>query len=323
MAEQKVGRLAPSPTGAQHLGNARTFLIAWLSVRQAGGHLILRMEDIDSPRIKPWAAAQAIEDLRWLGLDWDESSDRPRGDRKYVQSERLAIYLAALEKLRASEAVYPCTCSRSDIEEAASAPHEISDGPIYGGTCCHRSASDAMRLDQHFAWRFRAIDEEVSFEDAVHGRLAANVRRDLGDFVVYKSDGSPAYQLSVVVDDHEMGITEIVRGDDLIPSTFRQLNLYRFFGWAAPRFGHVPLVIGPDGRRLAKRHGDTRLSHFRSVGVRAERIIGLLAHSLGWLPRADEISARELIDVADLTRIPKQPWVFDERSLAWLEQLST
>ena len=320
MAEKVVGRLAPSPTGAQHLGNARTFLIAWLSVRQQNGYLILRMEDIDSPRIKSWAAEQAVEDLNWLGLDWDESSEKPKGTQKYVQSERLDLYAQALEQLKESDAVYPCTCSRSDVQESASAPHELSDGPIYGRTCYHRSASDAGSLKQPFAWRFRAFDQDVSFKDGVHGLLTANVRKELGDFVVYKSDQSPAYQLSVVLDDHEMGITEVIRGDDLIPSTFRQLNLYQFFGWNPPRFLHAPLVVGLDGRRLAKRHGDTRLSHFRKIGVSPERIVGLLAFSLNWIDRPEEISPSELVGRADMEKIPLKQWVFDENHLRWLEK---
>lgn len=314
-----VGRLAPSPTGAQHLGNARTFLVAWLSIRAQQGHLLLRIEDIDSPRIKPWAVDQAIEDLQWLGLDWDEGPDKPLGDRKYIQSERLSLYSHALEELKSKTRIYPCICSRTDVLEAASAPHEMSDGPVYGGTCRSRPVEEASRLDSSFAWRFKSKNEVVSFEDGFRGQLSTNVGEALGDFVVYKNNDSPAYQLSVVVDDHEMNVTEVLRGDDLIQSTFRQNALYDFWGWASPRFVHVPLVVGTDGRRLAKRHGDTRLSYFRDRGVCPERIIGLLAHSLGWLEHPVECEPRELIEKFDLKRIPPEPFVVGPEEVKWLE----
>lgn len=330
----EVGRLAPSPTGAQHLGNARTFLVAWASIRQKNGHLLLRIEDIDSPRIKNWAKDQALEDLLWLGLDWDEgpvlpssSNLVPRGEHQkpfiettgYVQSERLDRYQAILTELKGKAAVYPCICTRSDVEQSASAPHEISDGPVYGRTCYHLKVQDSQTLNQPFAWRFRTEDRVISFLDGIHGQQKANVSCELGDFVVYKNDNSPAYQLAVVVDDHDMKITEVVRGDDLIPSTFRQIALYEHLGWTPPRFIHVPLVVGTDGRRLAKRHGDTRLSHYREQGIRPERILGLLGYSLGWLATPAEISAAELIPLANLESIPRNPWVLDSSELNWLE----
>ena len=249
-----VGRLAPSPTGAQHVGNARTYLLAWLSIRSRSGRLILRIEDIDSPRVKAGAAQQAIDDLRWLGLDWDEGPDIGGANAPFVQTERIDSYREALARLQRDERVYPCTCTRTDIESAASAPHVEHEGPIYPGICANRSASDAAKLgDQPFAWRFRTTDQPYRFNDRVAGSQEANVRHALGDFVVGKMDGSPAYQLAVVCDDHAMGVTEVLRGNDLLPSTFRQLELYNAFGWTPPTFAHAPLVIGPDGRRLAKR----------------------------------------------------------------------
>jgi glutamyl-tRNA synthetase len=305
-----VGRLAPSPTGAQHVGNARTYLLAWLSIRSRGGRLILRMEDIDSPRIKPGAAQQGIDDLRWLGLDWDEGP--------YVQTERVERYLAALAQLKSAEQVYPCTCTRADVAAAASAPHVGQEGPRYPGTCSIRRVADAVELTkmgQPFAWRFRTSSVRHELHDLVAGLQTCNVNEELGDFVVYKSDGSPAYQLAVVVDDMAMGVTEVLRGDDLLPSAFRQLELYRFFHSQPPVFAHVPLVIGEDGRRLAKRHGDTRLSLLREKDVPVERLVGLLAWSAGLRPTKEPIAPRDLLADFSLGKLPKQPFVFTAEML--------
>lgn len=312
-----VGRLAPSPTGAQHVGNARTYLLAWLSLRSRGGTVLLRMEDIDSPRIKHGAAEQAIADLRWLGLDWDEGPDLGGPRAPYIQTKRLDFYERALDELKQAERVYPCTCSRSDIEAAASAPHVGQEGPIYPGSCAGNQVADQV---EGCAWRFRATDQVRELADRVAGVRRCNVAQDLGDFVVGKSDGTPAYQLAVVVDDHEMQVTEVLRGDDLLPSTFRQLELYDCLGWQPPAFAHVPLVVGPDGRRLAKRHGDTRLATLRAAGVPAARLVGLLAHSCGQMERPEASTAQELLASFDLARVPHGPWVFGETELQWLLQ---
>jgi glutamyl-tRNA synthetase len=301
-----VGRLAPSPTGAQHVGNARTYLIAWLSARSQGGRVLLRIEDIDSPRVKAGAMQAACDDLRWLGLDWD--------GEPVVQSERLPLCENALKRLRATESVYPCTCSRSDVERAASAPHQEHEGPIYLGTCAWRRASDVP--DRPHAWRMRVGSETIAFDDGFRGPTALNLHEIGGDFVVWKSAGTPAYQLAVVVDDAEQGVTEVIRGDDLVPSTPRQIALYRALGLEPPRFTHVPLVVGPDGRRLAKRHGDTRLAALRDAGVRAETLLGLLAWSSGWLERIEPISARDLLQRYRLQTIPRQPFVLTADLLA-------
>jgi glutamyl-tRNA synthetase len=314
-----VGRLAPSPTGAQHVGNARTYLLAWLSIRSQKGRVLLRVEDIDSPRVKRGAAQQALEDLTWLGLDWDEGPDVGGPHAPYVQTERMKLYEEALERLKEAERVYPCTCTRSDVEAAASAPHAGQEGPVYPGTCSGRLAVDAAQLaGQKFAWRLRTSDTTRHLNDLVSGHQWLNVAADLGDFVVAKSEGAPAYQLAVVVDDHAMGVTEVLRGDDLLASAFRQLELYAFFGWPAPAFAHVPLVVGPDGRRLAKRHGDTRLAALRSRGVKAERLVGLLAWSGGLIERMEAVSARELLPCFDLKRVRSEKWVFTEKHLSWL-----
>jgi glutamyl-tRNA synthetase len=309
-----IGRLAPSPTGAQHVGNARTYLIAWLSARHAGGRVALRIEDIDSPRIKAGAAEQACDDLRWLGMDWE-------GD-PITQTHRLEVYRAALAELQKQDQVYPCTCTRGDVERAASAPHQDHEGPVYPGTCGRQRAADAAKLrDRSYCWRFRVPPTAPAFDDGFRGPTHIDLRAIGGDFVVWKApqDGSgatPAYQLAVVVDDAAQGITEVIRGDDLVPSTPRQLLLYQALGLTAPRFFHVPLVVGPDGRRLAKRHGDTRLSALRQAGVRAEALLGLLAWSCGWLERIEPITARELVPLFRLNAIPPQPWVLTPELLA-------
>ncbi len=305
-----VGRLAPSPTGAQHVGNARTYLLAWLSIRSRGGRLIVRIEDIDSPRVKPGAAQQALDDLRWLGLDWDEGPDVGGPQAPYVQTERMARYRAALETLLAAEQVYPCTCTRGDIESASSAPHLGLEGPVYPRTCFTRRVVDAPLLKQPYGWRFRTHDEPRTFIDRCGGEQSARLASQWGDFIVSKMDGAPAYQLAVVVDDHEMGVTEALRGDDLLPSAFRQQALYECLAWQPPQFAHVPLVVGPDRRRLAKRHGDTRLSVLRAAGASAARLVGLLAHSCGLIDRSEPVMPHELLGSFDLSKIPRQPWVF-------------
>jgi glutamyl-tRNA synthetase len=251
--------------------------------------------------VKPGAADLILEDLRWLGLDWD--------GEPVVQSRRVDRYEQALQRLREKELVYPCTCSRSDIAEAASAPHAGHESPAYPGTCAHRRATDAEELgDQPFAWRFR-VDHSPAFLDGYRGPIHVPAEALGGDFVVWKSAGTPAYQLAVVVDDADMEITEVVRGDDLIPSTPRQLLLYEALGFAPPQFVHVPLVVGPDGRRLAKRHGDTRLASLRAAGVRPEALAGLLAWSCGWLDRQEKVTVRDLISRFRLESVPPQPCV--------------
>lgn len=307
MSKPYAGRLAPSPTGAQHVGNARTYLIAWLAARSRGGRIVLRLEDIDSPRIKSWAVEQTYEDLRWLGLDWDEGP--------IVQTTRIHHYEEAIRQLQANELVYPCTCTRADIEAAASAPHVEHEGPAYPGTCAGRRVADAADLGlRPFAWRFR-VHHSPSFIDGFRGLIDVDLCQAGGDFVVWKSTGTPAYQLAVVVDDAAMNVTEVIRGDDLITSTPRQLLLYAALRQTPPSFTHVPLVVGPDGRRLAKRHGDTRLSSLRAARVRSESLVGLLAWSCGWLQDIQPVTPKQLIPRFRLESIPREPFVLDNKLL--------
>ncbi len=303
------GRLAPSPTGALHLGNARTFLLAWLSVREQGGRVVLRVEDLDGPRVKSGAAAAAIDDLRWMGLDWDEGPDCGGPHAPYIQTERAARYNDEIERLRVQRLIYPCVCSRSDIFGAASAPHPGEEGPRYPGTCRGRfDSADAARTvaGRDPALRFVVPAGPVDFDDQSLGRLSIDVAAQVGDFVVRKGNGTAAYQLAVAVDDAAMQITEVVRGDDLIASTPRQILLYRALGQAPPAFRHVPLVVGRDGLRLAKRHGDTRIASFRRRGVRPERFVGVLAQWCGLKPAGAECMPPDLVRGFDWNGVPSE-----------------
>ena len=270
----RITRLAPSPTGALHLGNARTFLINWLLARQNGWRIILRIEDLDGPRNKRGAAELAIQDLQWLGIDWDEGPIR--------QSSRLDNYRAAVEKLLRSGAAYPCVCTRKEVDAAASAPHADDGASVYPGTCRGKFKSlEEARASRarEAAVRFNTQNATVDFADIFCGPRHFDVEHQLGDFVIAKGDATPAYQLAVVVDDADMNVTDVVRGDDLIDSTPRQILLYRALGLVnrIPSYTHLPLVVGADGRRLAKRHGDTRVSTYRQAGVPAGKFLALLA----------------------------------------------
>ncbi len=279
------GRYAPSPTGDLHLGNASTALLAWLSVRARGGAFVIRMEDLDGPRVVPGAAERILEDLAWLGLDWDEGPDVGGPGAPYEQSLRTSLYRDAFERLRVEGRVYPCFCSRKDIASAASAPQEPGDEVRYPGFCRALDPAEAARRIESgraHAWRFRVEGKDApTFDDLVRGRCDGVAP---GDFVVRRADGTPAYQLAVVVDDAAMAITEVVRGDDLLPSAARQLLLYRALGLDPPAFGHVPLLLGPDGVRLSKRHAGTAIRELREAGLAAERIVGRLAQLLGLRP---------------------------------------
>lgn len=312
---QPIGRLAPSPTGAQHLGNARTFLIAWSVIRRAGGTLLLRIEDLESPRRKPWATQQLVEDLRWLGIDWDHGPGSESFPIPLVQSERLPRYEQVLEQLIESGHLYPCTCTRRDVELASDAPHEQTpDGNVYPGTCRDRSVVEANQLlaeGRPFAWRFRLAGRRDRFVDLFSGQHSADPAKQLGDFPVARSPGPPAYQLAVVVDDHDAGVDLVVRGDDLLWSTYRQRAIYQALDWQPPAaWLHPPLVVGPDGRRLAKRHGDTRLATLRQAGITPEQIIGWLAAASGWIDRYRPLAARELLEIDLLASTVSGPIVF-------------
>ena len=294
-------------------------MIAWLRARSQGGRLLFRMEDLDHPRDKPGAATSAVEDLRWLGFDWDGEC--------VVQSKRRATYRSAIAFLHGRGLAYPCVCTRRDVESAQSAPHD-GEQLFYPGTCRGRFATwaEAVAFRGEGAappcWRLAASlcgDTTVSFDDAFAGRVVQDVAKVLGDFPLARDEDGAGYTLACVVDDILSGVTEVVRGDDLLAATPSQLLLaHALLPWlsetagrqdvAIPTFCHVPLVVGPDGRRLAKRHGDTRIAAYRAAGVRPEAIIGMLAASCGWAEPGEETSLASLLPRFDLSTIPRTPF---------------
>jgi len=317
-----VSRLAPSPTGALHLGNIRTFLWAWLSARAQNGRVIMRVEDLDSPRVKPGVTEKMLDDLKWLGFDWDEGPDG------CVQTQRRAYYLQIHEQLRACGAIYPCICTRGDIAAAQSAPHEgdaDSEGELrYPGICRGKFADEASAIaasptGRAPAWRLKVEPGRIEYTDLLSGPHAIDVHGTIGDFIVAKGPDNPAYQLAVVADDIAMNVTEVVRGDDLISSTGRQILLYRLLGAPIPKFGHVPLVVGPDGKRLAKRHGDARIASFRAAGIPPSHIIATLARWSG-LHCGPAAMPRDLLPLWSWSNVLRDRVVLTPEKLAELEQ---
>ena len=287
-----VGRFAPSPSGRMHLGNVFTALMAWLSVRSQNGRMLLRIEDLDPDRSKPEYIDFLRRDLEWLGLDWDEEMP--------LQSTRNDIYQTYFDRLD----TYPCYCSRSELH-TASAPH-ASDGKwIYAGTCRNLTPEERAAKGRTPAWRVRVPEETVRFTDGVFGKYTENLATDCGDFILRRSDGVFAYQLAVVCDDALGGVTEVVRGCDLLSSTPRQLWLYRQLGFTTPRFFHVPLLIAADGKRLSKRERSLDMAHLRQR-CRPEEILGELAFASGITAKNEPVSARELVPLFSFDRLPRE-----------------
>lgn len=304
----RVSRLAPSPTGALHLGNARTFLINWALARQAGWRLIMRIEDLDGPRVKTGATEAMLDTLTWLGLDYDGAP--------LQQSDDLAPYIATMHDLASRGHVYPCRLTRSEIERAASAPHGDEHDRHYPAELRPETPPREF-IDDDANYRLIVHDETLVIDDAVAGRYEHNVARTVGDFVLWTRRGTPGYQLAVVVDDARQGVTDVVRGDDLLSSAARQTLVYRALGHEPPRWWHLPLVLGPDGLRLAKRHGDTRVATYRAAGVPVERVVGLLANWCG-LGERRPMTTPDFRDAFDLTRLSPDPVTFTEDDHAWL-----
>ncbi len=300
----RIGRLAPSPTGALHVGNIRTFMIAWLHMRSIGGNILLRIEDLDHPKHKKGADEALMDELRWLGFDWD-------GEVTW-QSQRTHLYHKAMDQLRPS--LYPCTCTRADIQNAQSAPHP---GEVlrYPNRC--RNRNDVVWDATHPpAWRLALTSmDDGRFTDGFAGVQRLTAAELQGDFVVARGEEA-SYTLAVVVDDAAMGISDVVRGDDILPATPAQIVLYQRLGYRVPTFYHLPLVVGQDGRRLAKRHGDTRIATYRNAGMTAGQLLTALAHSCGWTPSSPVTTLRDLIPYFSFETIPATPLVWSESLLS-------
>ena len=296
------GRFAPSPTGPLHVGNLRTALLAWLFARSAGSRFLMRVEDLDRPRVRPGIEEAQLADLRAIGLDWDGPVVR--------QSERMGLYGEAIRRLDDDGLVYTCYCTRKEIRAAVSAPHGIAAADRYPGTC--RELTGTERAEREAAGRppalrVRAEGARISFED----RLLGPQKDETDDFVVRRNDGAPSYQLAVVVDDADQGIGEVVRGADLVDSTPRQILLARLLGLPVPQYAHVPLVLGPDGRRLAKRHGAVTLGDRAAQGDGPKEVLAWMARSLGLAEPGERPTAEDLLARFDPDQLPREPTVWD------------
>ena len=300
------GRFAPSPSGRMHLGNLFSALLAWLSVRSAGGTMVLRMEDLDPDRCRKEYAVQLAEDLRWLGLDWDEGYEKGGPHGPYSQSQRTEWYADAFRKLDGMGLIYPCFCTRAE-RLAASAPHRSDGQTVYSGKCRHLTENERAELSANRspAWRLMVPDREISFTDKLQGVCQENLLKDCGDFIVRRSDGVYAYQLAVVYDDGSMEINQVVRGRDLLDSTPRQLYLYELLGLTPPEFCHVPLLLAPDGRRLSKREQDLDMGALRQRFT-PEQLTGLLAFWAGQMDRPEPVSPAELAMDFHWAKVPTE-----------------
>jgi glutamyl-tRNA synthetase len=294
-----------------HLGNARTFLCAWALARSRGWRVLLRIEDLDTPRTKPGAVEQAIGLLRWLGMDWDEGP--------VTQSDDLGPYREAMARLAVAGRVYPCALTRAEVDAAMSAPHEGDERVSRASAATRPAAVPRVFDDAGTNWRFVVEPGVVRFEDRFSGPHAIDVAGEAGDFVVWTKRGQPAYQLAVVVDDARQGVSEVVRGDDLLGSAARQRLLWRALEFGEPPAQtHLPLVRGEDGRRLAKRHGDTRLAAYREAGVPADAVVGLVAHWSGLLEAPEPMTARAFCEGFGLDTMPRVDVTFTAEHDEWL-----
>ncbi len=323
MAPPTRGRYAPSPTGFLHLGNARTALVAWLRARSHShsqrGAFVMRVEDLDGPRTVAEAVTGNLEELRWLGLDWDEGPDVGGPYAPYTQSQRDAVYEEALETLRQKDLIFECYLSRKDLRELASAPH--GQGFVYGEQ--ERTENERCRLEKvesgkRASLRFRVGGEQLHFHDLLAGEQTVDAARQVGDFVVRRADGLWAYQLAVVVDDIAMKINEVVRGDDLLTSTGAQLLLYRALGETPPQYLHVPLLLDEEGQRMAKRKGSLTLNALREAGVSPQRVTGLLAYTLGLVSEPEEVTPTDLLKDFSLDNLRREACGVQRDHLSWL-----
>lgn len=299
------GRFAPSPSGRMHLGNALSAMLAWLSAKHQGGEILLRIEDLDPARSKAEYAQGIMDDFRWLGLLWDR--------RATDQSRRGEAYAAALRQLEQMDLIYPCYCSRDQLH-AASAPHASDGRVIYAGTCRNLTPEQRAAMTKKPSLRIKLPDREISFRDGLQGDVRMNLQREFGDIILRRADGVAAYQLAVVVDDGTEGVTEVVRGRDLLSSTPVQLYLYELLGLTPPRFYHVPMLLAPDGRRMSKRDRDLDFGYLRQH-FSPEEIIGLLAHLAGLTEDWEPISARELAHDFSWSKVKQSDIILDPKLL--------
>lgn len=300
-----IGRFAPSPSGRMHLGNALSAMLAWLSAKSQGGEIVLRIEDLDPARSREEYAEGIMEDFRWLGLAWDRQSEN--------QSRRSDVYREALEYLKGKGLVYPCYCSRGELH-AASAPHASDGRVIYAGTCRSLTAAERAKKTKIPSQRLVMPNREIGFVDGIQGTFSMNLAEEMGDIIVCRADGVAAYQLAVVVDDAAAGVTEVVRGRDLLTSTPAQCYLYELLGLRKPEFYHVPMLLSPDGRRLSKRDRDMDFGYLRTHYT-PEEIIGLLAHLCGLIPGWEKVSARELAADFSWDKVQKTDIIVDAEKL--------
>ncbi len=302
MAGAVVGRFAPTPSGRMHLGNTFAYLLAWLSVRSRSGEVQLRMEDLDTLRCTEENAACIREDLCWLGLDWDRETP--------PQRSRTEAYERALEVLRQRGNVFPCWCTRGSLN-LVNAPHASDGHPIHPASCREASEEERAKHKTPPAWRLEAPDLEISFTDGVYGPYTENLKENCGDFVLRRADGVFVYQLAVVADDGEFGVTEAVRGCDLLSSTPRQIYLQRLLGYPQPEYYHVPMLTDREGRKLSKRDADLDLGVLRQKR-RPEELIGLLASACGLLERYEPVTAEDLIPAFSWERIRREDIILDK-----------
>ena len=303
MSEKVRGRFAPSPSGRMHLGNLWSCLLAWLAARHEGGEMVLRLENLDPDRCRQTYCDQVMRDLEWLGLDWTGEIVR--------QSERTEAYAEAFRALQTHELIYPCYCTRAE-RLAASAPHRSDGAAIYDGHCrrLSREQREELAKTRKPSWRIQVPEGERCFTDLLQGEYREDLSRDCGDFILRRSDGVYAYQLAVVVDDAMMGVSQVVRGSDLLDSTPRQLWLQEELGLPHPQYGHVPLLLSPEGRRLAKRDRDQELGQLKERYT-AEELVGILAHAARLIPEPCPISPEQLIPLFAWDKLPREDLVLN------------
>jgi len=314
-------RFAPSPTGHLHIGNARTAIMNWLFTRHGGGRFVLRIEDTDRDRSTEASEKAILEDLEWLGLDWDEGPQEGGDYGPYRQSERTVLYAEHVNRLRDANHLYPCYCTAEELEARRKTMLDRGESAHYDGRCRRLTQEEKSRFENEGrrpAFRFRVAKEEVVFEDVIKGRIAFQ-SENIGDFIVVRPDGMPMYNFACVVDDHHMHISHVIRGDDHVSNTPRQVLLYQAFGWEHPAFAHIPMILGKDHQRLSKRHGATSVAQYRESGYLPEALVNFLS-LLSWSSESgDEIlSIDRLVREFDFGRVSKSAAVFDVEKLDWM-----